>query len=70
MHEPRDYVVQHVPDTVTVKKQKIISCSGGNLVVDTDNNEQFLQLSRDNFQISIFDLNGVIQVVVMYWVQR
>ena len=35
----RDYVVQHVPDTVTVKKQKIISCSGGNLVVDTDNNE-------------------------------
>ena len=55
---PRDYVVQHVPDTVTVKKQKIISCSGGNLVVDTDNNEQFLQLSRDNFQISIFDLNG------------
>ena len=39
MHGLRDYVVQHVPDTVTVKKQKIISCSGGNLVVDTDNND-------------------------------
>ena len=55
---PRDYVKSHTPDDVAVKKQKVVRASGGNIVVDTDNNEAFLQLSRDNFQISILDLNG------------
>ena len=55
---PRDYVKTHTPDEVSVKKQKVVRASGGNIVVDTDNNEAFLQLSRDNFQISILDLNG------------
>ena len=55
---PRDFVKSHTPDDVTVKKQKIVSASGGNVVVDTDTNESFLQLSRDNFQLSIYDLNG------------
>ena len=55
---PRDYVKTHTPDDISVKKQKIISASGGKVTVTTDNNESFLQMSRDNFQLSIYDLNG------------
>ena len=55
---PRDYVKTHTPDDISVKKQKIVSANSGSIVVDTDANESFLQLSRDNFQISIIDLNG------------
>ena len=55
---PRDYVKTHTPDDVTVKKQKIIAASGGKVTVTTDSNEAFLQLSRDNFQLSVYDLNG------------
>ena len=59
----RDYVKTHTPDDITVKKQKIISASSGQVTVTTDSNESFLQLSRDNFQLSVYDLNGQ-QVVV------
>ena len=55
---PRDFVSSHTPDDITVKKQKIIAASGGKVTVTTDNNEAFLQMSRDNFQLSIIDLNS------------
>ena len=55
---PRDYVKTHTPDDVTVKKQKIIAAASGKVTVTTDSNESFLQLSRDNFQLSVYDLNG------------
>jgi len=55
---PRDYVKNHTPDQVTVKKQKVIRVSGGKVTLTTDNNESFLQMSQDNFQLSIYDLNG------------
>ena len=55
---PRDYVKTHTPDDITVKKQKIISAASGQVTVTTDANESFLQVSRDNFQLSVYDLNG------------
>ena len=54
----RDYVKTHTPDDITVKQQKIISASSGQVTVTTDANESFLQVSRDNFQLSVYDLNG------------
>ncbi len=55
---PRDWVVDHTPDDISVKRQKVVTASGGNIVITTGNNESFLQLSRDNFQISCFDANS------------
>ena len=42
-HGLRDYVKTHTPDDITVKKQKIISISSGQVTVTTDANESFLQ---------------------------
>jgi len=55
---PRDWIVNHTPDDITVKRQKVVTASSGDIVIETGNNESFLQLSRDNFQISCFDANS------------
>ena len=56
---PRDWVKTHTPDDISVKRQKVVTASSGNIVITTNTeNEEFLQLSRDNFQLSCIDANG------------
>ena len=55
---PRDYVKSHTPDRISIRRQKVIAASGGKVTVTTGTGETFSTVDRDNFQLSILNLDG------------
>lgn len=52
---PRNWIASHTPESVTIKKQEVVSISSGSFTVDTDSNGTFLQRNTDNFSIAVVE---------------
>jgi len=52
---PRNWIASHTPESVTIKKQEVVTISSGSFTVDTDSNGTFLQRNTDNFSIAVVE---------------